>query len=635
MQPSTGVHTRVRKFFRFAVLPFLSLIAAAVGLIFVLSEGIPGERHGRGQVSGPELPAAHIADRARTRAEASEALGATGSDSQILFGDLHVHTTYSADAFFFALPLIQGEGVHPPADACDFARFCAELDFWSINDHAEALTPWQWAETIDSIRECNAVAGDPDNADTVAFLGWEWTQSSPEGFTNPHWGHKNILLRDTAAGEIPVRPIGAGGNAIFDRIPISSAGWVLIRAGLTVGDFPDNLGPYLDFNHWAREVRNHDDCPDGVAVHDLPEDCRESADTPGELFAKLDEWGYPAIVIPHGTTWGIHAPPSADLGLQLKDGQHDPARQRLFEVYSGHGNSELWRDIRDTEIDAKGEVHCAAPKDGYEPCCWRAGEIIRSRCIETTSEVCEERVARTRAWYLELPGGLAKGVVAGTTPDDWRECGQLAGTFLPALEYRPKMSAQYGLAVRPEGADADDAGAFRYGFIASSDNHKARAGPGYKEIGRKAFADAYGLRDDWNDRLSPEPQAPTAEPIAPAVLRDGVPFGDPGSERNASYYYTAGLVAVHADGRDRKSIFNALEDRRTYGTSGPRILLHFDIDNSTDGRRGMGSAVEMDGTPHFTVRAVGDFTQLPGCSEATRERLTPERLQRLCLGECY
>ena len=59
--------------------------------------------------------------------------------SRYLFGDTHVHTTYSTDAFLWSLPILNGEGPHPISDACDFARFCANLDFWVTTDHAEAL----------------------------------------------------------------------------------------------------------------------------------------------------------------------------------------------------------------------------------------------------------------------------------------------------------------------------------------------------------------------------------------------------------------------------------------------------------------------------------------------------------------
>ena len=80
-------------------------------------------------------------------------------------------------------------------------------------------------------------------------------------------------------------------------------------------------------------------------ILELPADCRESAATPAELFRKLDEWGFASLVIPHGLAWGIHAPPGARLDNQLSPAQHDPAKQRLIEISSGHGNGEQYRDF--------------------------------------------------------------------------------------------------------------------------------------------------------------------------------------------------------------------------------------------------------------------------------------------------
>jgi hypothetical protein len=49
----------------------------------------------------------------------------------------------------------------------------------------------------------------------------------------------------------------------------------------------------------------------------------------------------------------------------------------------------------------------------------------------------------------------------------------------------------------------------------------------------------------------------------------------------------------------------------------------------------MGGEASLDRPPRFQVRAVGAYVQRPGCPEYTRALLSPERLHRLCLGECY
>ena len=616
---------RIRRILIWTIGPLLGLGAILLLIAYGISEGWGGRLASRGEISTTARSLSE--EPSRMQPTSSELISSQPNEqTQILFGDLHVHTTWSGDAFLFSLPLLQGEGAHPPADACDFARHCAGLDFWSINDHAEYITPRQWKETKQAIRDCNDVAGDASNPDLVSFLGWEWTQSAPPATDRPetHYGHKNVIFRDTSESKVPARPIGAGRGGILE-MDVPAPAWSLVRAGLAIRDL-DNLQPYLDFNAFAGEVRQLDYCADDIPVRDLPLDCMEGAETPEELFTKLDDWGFPSLVIPHGTTWGIHAPPGASLASQLNRQNHDPERQKLFEVYSGHGNSHVWRPMQDNFMDAAGHLRCAPPTENYLPCCWQAGEIIRDRCETGLSDPeCESRVEKARQAVVDA--GSPYGVVAGSRPSDWLECGQIQDSFLPAYEYRPQMSAQYGLALR-----AEDGSTYRYGLIGSSDNHKGRAGPGYKEIRRKAFGDAYGLRSDWYDFTQGEANE-SPKPIDPPDPLAGLSTG---FERGASFYYTSGLVAVHSENRSREAIWEALDQRNAYATSGPRILLFFDLLNAGDGqKRPMGSHIELDDRPQFRARAVGAFQQKPGCPESTRANLGAERLQRLCLGECY
>src|SRR6185295_13085535 len=281
-------------------------------LAAMLAAGCAGHHEDPGTPSKDRPPKAALTERADQEIAAAASIPPVrrarhpatrrrAAPKQILFGDLHVHTTFSADAFLRSLPLMQGEGAHPPADACDFARFCSQLDFWAITDHAESISPRHWQETKEAIRQCNAVSGDPENPDLVTFLGWEWTQMGDTA--KQHYGHKNVILLDTDDDKVPSRPIAAGGIA---------------AAGMKARGRPyyqDLIGPYFDWSsrqsqfdqqYKVNELRAQPLCEPDVPERQLPVDCLVYAATPHEVFEKLGYWCFEALVIPHRNAWGLY-----------------------------------------------------------------------------------------------------------------------------------------------------------------------------------------------------------------------------------------------------------------------------------------------------------------------------------------
>ncbi len=606
-------------------LAFFALAGALVGAILIIIAAPETDRSAGLIQGGPRSTDSVEAIRsarevARLAIEDQSSWEPEADARQILFGDLHVHSTFSIDAFVYALPMFAGEGAHPPADACDFARYCAGLDFFSINDHAEGLTRHNWQETRESIRECNERAGDPKNPDLVAFTGFEWTQTGPTPET--HYGHRNVIFPGLEDTELPTRPITALPPGVTQRARAMGVVRVLEKTG------PLGLGEYADFLALTRQIAELPDCPTHASGPALPDDCRENASTPAELYAKLSAWGFENLVIPHGMAWGIHAPPGASLDSLLEGGNHEPETERLLEIMSGHGNSEEFRSGVGLATDAAGQAICQAPTRDFYPCCWRAGEIVRERCGDIPEHECNARVRDARRFALEA-GTSPHLVLPDTTPEDWLDCDQCRDCFKPAMNYRPQQTAQYALTRSDE---------LRFGFIASTDNHASRPGTGYKQDQRRLMTDARGIasptienwlrpfvmgRQQQPDRAQPADR----EPRSFAGLLD--------VERGGSFLYPGGIVGVHATGRDRRSIWDALMRREVYGTSGPRMLLWFDLLNAPGGRAPMGSEVEMGTIPRFEVRAVGSLIQEPGCSDESIAALSPDRHERLCRGECY
>ena len=78
-----------------------------------------------GKIEGPPRSSEAIYQQDLKFFQTKESLlGAdSGDTTQILFGDLHVHTTYSIAAFTLALPMMGLQGAHDSSMACDFARY--------------------------------------------------------------------------------------------------------------------------------------------------------------------------------------------------------------------------------------------------------------------------------------------------------------------------------------------------------------------------------------------------------------------------------------------------------------------------------------------------------------------------------
>lgn len=547
--------------------------------------------------------------------------------TRVVWGDTHVHTRYSLDAFGgMAIAEDQLDKPRDVFEACLFGRHCSRLDFMVSSEHAEFMTPTIWDSVRNEVRECNAVVGElSGESDFFAFTGFEWTQRA-ETPSNPRsdigdsrfWGHKNVFFLGTDDSELPPRPISSAATPdVLTTQELERDPLYLVFSRLDEELAGTEVYPADEY----RSLPELDICTDDSAED---EDCFEVARTPEALFSRLHELGLPTIVGAHGTAWPLGG--AGSYAEQVNRTQHDGDLQVFVEVYSKHGSSEEfrdwapareWRTVARDEPCEEGDHACQylcvePPADqAFIPCCWRMVEIVMSRevCTDDIDSVaCQTQIASARR-----DGELFESEEG----DDWLDCDQCPDCFQPAARFQMFGAIQDGLARVDRSGDDPPLG-FDVGFLGSNDTHFAAPGS-VREIA--AFAETHV--PDVAFALS-EAQA-EVPPISQSI----------------GYYYPGGIAGVHVPltGEvDRETVFDAIKNRHIFATTGPRIQLWFQLVNGPEGEAPQGSTIRgFTDEPQFWVKAIGAPVEVWDCpdSDPTGAVGYDDFYTDVCRDSCY
>ena len=495
---------------------------------------------------------------------AKTAEGAAGSARNAYFGDLHVHTTYSMDAFQFgtlatpddAYRYAQGEAIKHPAGFD--VQLDRPLDFYAVTDHgfflgvvragADTSTAVSKYPSMEPIHNLNAA--DNQTLDSIPTRNFrEWIR----GFVFSMARSKSLqaevedIMRSTWADEIQA------------------------------ADRHYQPGKFTTFAAYEFSTTK----PDGGSLH-RNVIFRDTENLPAEPFSRLDsldpadlwDWmdglrakGVASLAIPHNSN------KSNGQMFQLTTWAGDPMTLE-------HNEQRIRNEplVEITQVKGTSETHPALSLNDE----WAGFEI-------------DPYIAGGGPLRLAKPSG-------GYVRDALKNGLQLQGQGL--------------------------GNPFEFGFIGASDTHTgagsfveesyfAKVGlldatPGLRGSVPVSDADlaSYGLDSE------------TASPFY--VAPDGRRY----LQRSSSVYGASGLAAVWAEENTRNAIYDAFRRKETFATSGPRIRIRFfagyDLDASMiDNQNGLSRAyaqgVPMGGdlmtkaeeAPGFIVWAARDALSAP------------------------
>ncbi len=440
-------------------------------------------------------------------------------DGTALFGDLHVHTSYSFDAAAISTGAT-------PQDAHNYARG-GEIPFFPVNAAGEATGRIKIDRPLDFL----AVT---DHGEFLGERALCSTEGSPVYNTEFCADYRSdqrtgmMMLGTVITTETPARIpeiCGADGSLCRD---FAQSPWQTIQETSNSNNQPCEFTSFVAYeytgtpgtsNYHRNVIFRNDSVPAlPVSYIDAPIDSK--------LWTELDavcdaEAGCDYLTIPHNSNLanGRMAP-----YMQLEDtdaakvayAQSRLKREPIMEIFQHKGNSEC--------INGLSTVF-AAPD-----------ELCN---VEAVRRMGENRTYATRDFSTEgLVVGQASEVTAECEPGVNGSNGMLGAGCVHATDFQRSallvgLKEEQKIGLNP----------VKLGVIAATDTHSANPG---------------GLvESDWDGAVTGESTA--LERLQPGLLTSGID-GNPG-----------GLAGVWAKENTRDAIFDAMLRKEVFGTSGPRI----------------------------------------------------------------
>ncbi len=461
-----------------------------------------------------------------------------------LFGDLHVHTAYSFDAAANSLEtypedahrFAKGEAIpfFPVDDngkPLGTAQLSRALDFVSITDHGEFLGERALCRTPGSPRyDAKFCVGyRQTERQGMLMLGTIIDMENPQRFAEL-CGDDGALCREYARG--PWQEMIAAAENAYDR-SADCTFTSLIGYEYTGTPGLSNIHRNVIFrnNNVPELPVSYIEAPtDQQLWQQLEPQCNESNDCSfitiphnsnlanGRMFSLLQGGKHSddhEEDHDHGSTPADHTRHHASDDEQRRHALARQENEPVMEIFQHKGNSECINGL--SSIFGAPDEHC---------------EFEQVRRFGETNQVANLRIEDSQ---LKM---IMSEVLTDECGDDTGRGGMVGGGCVAETDF---MRSNLLKGLRDE--QRLGVNSAKLGVIGSTDTHASTPG-GVSET-------------NWGGHVSGE--ATPAERLQPGLLTSGID-GNPG-----------GLAGVWAVENSRDAIFDALERREVFGTSGPRI----------------------------------------------------------------